>query len=71
MSGTPINLNKVRKARARAAAKTRAETNVMVHGRSKVQKETDGLESARLRRELDGKALKSTDDVTGQGSKKP
>ncbi len=71
MSETPINLNKVRKARARAAAKARADTNVVVHGRSKVQKETDGLERARLRRDLDGKALKSPDDVTGQGGKKP
>ncbi|MEP1353297.1 MAG: DUF4169 family protein [Tateyamaria sp.] len=71
MSETPINLNKVRKARARAASKARADTNVVVHGRSQVQKEADGLERARLRRDLDGKALKSPDDVTGQGGKKP
>jgi len=71
VSGTPINLNKVRKARARVAAKARADNNVVVHGRSKMQKTTDGLESARLGRDLDGKALKSPDDVTGKGRKKP
>ena len=64
-------MNKVRKARARAAAKTRAEANAVAFGRSKAQKAADGLEAARLRRDLDGKALKLPEDTTATGDKKP
>ena len=71
MSETPINLNKVRKARARAEAKTRANTNAVAFGRSKAEKAAEGQVVSRMRRDLDGKALKSPDDLSGKGSKKP
>lgn len=71
MSEAPINLNKVRKARARIAAKTRADNNAVAFGRSKAQKTAEGKENSRLRQELDRKTLKSPGDVAGPGSKKP
>ncbi|MEO1557057.1 MAG: DUF4169 family protein [Pseudomonadota bacterium] len=71
MTGSPINLNKVRKARAHASEKARAQANTVAFGRSKAQKAADGLEVARLRRDLDGKALKLPEDTTATGDKKP
>ena len=45
----PINLNKARKARAKAAKKTRAEENVVKHGRSKAERAAEAKsESARV-----------------------
>ena len=40
----PVNLNRFRKAKARAAASARADENVINHGRTKAQK---ALEKAR------------------------
>lgn len=71
MSDAPINLNKVRKARARAQAVARADRNAVTFGRSKAQKLADRKENLRLRRDLDSKTLKSPSDVTDPGSKKP
>jgi len=36
---TPINLNKARKARAKTKRKARADENVVLHGRSKAEKD--------------------------------
>ncbi len=44
MSAPPVNLNRVRKAKARVNAAAKANENAVKHGRSKVQKE---LEKAR------------------------
>ncbi len=43
----PVNLNKARKARARKAAKTRAETNAAIHGLTRAQKATARAEAER------------------------
>ena len=51
---TPINLNKARKARAKADKKAHAEENVVKHGRSKAEKAVaSAAETARVTR-LDG-----------------
>jgi len=44
---TPINLNKVRKAKARAAAKTKADRNAVVFGRDGTTKKRDLLTEKR------------------------
>ncbi|WP_299731597.1 DUF4169 family protein [uncultured Tateyamaria sp.] len=64
MSDSPINLNKVRKERARAADKARANQNVVAFGRSKAEKQAVGKEEERTRRQLDGKALRDDGDDT-------
>jgi hypothetical protein len=46
----PINLNKARKARARAADKTQAAENRVAFGRSKPEKTVSRLEAERARR---------------------
>jgi hypothetical protein len=51
----PINLNKVRKARARAADKARAAENRVRFGRSKTERQVSDLEAERARRALDEK----------------
>lgn len=49
----PINLNKVRKARERAADKTQAAENRVRFGRSKAEKAVSKLEAERARRAHD------------------
>ncbi len=51
----PINLNKARKARAKAARATEAAENRVLFGRPKVEKQVVRLETDRDRRALDGK----------------
>ncbi len=51
----PINLNKARKARDKAAAKAQAAVNRAAHGRSKAERTAEALAAERARRELDGK----------------
>ena len=49
----PINLNKARKARARAGDKRQAAENRANFGRGKAEKEVTALEAERARRALD------------------
>ena len=49
----PINLNKARKARARADAQSKAAQNRVKFGRGKVEKAVSKLEAERARRALD------------------
>jgi hypothetical protein len=49
-----VNLNRARKARARAVARVRAAENRVVFGRSKAEKEADLVIRANSDRELDG-----------------
>ena len=49
----PINLNKARKARTRAADKRKAAENRVVHGRSKAETSLSRLEKERAARALD------------------
>ena len=50
----PVNLNKYRKAKARAEAKTRAYENAVKFGRTGAQKKQDRAEADKARRDLDG-----------------
>ncbi len=50
---TPINLNKARKAKARAEKEQRAQENRLKFGRSKAQKTSDKLSRKRLDDQLD------------------
>jgi len=54
----PINLNKARKAKARAEAGSKAAENRVKFGRGKAEKLVSKLEAERLRRELDRSKLK-------------
>lgn len=54
---TPINLNKVRKARARAEKSVRGDANALTFGLTKAQRETAKRENSRLARLLDEKVL--------------
>lgn len=49
----PVNLNQVRKARARAEKKARAEENAVRFGRSKAEKDLDKARAAKARDQLD------------------
>lgn len=51
----PINLNKARKARARADTKVRADRNAVKFGRTKAEKERDRAEAEAAARSLDDK----------------
>ncbi len=51
----PINLNKARKAREKAAAKVQAAENRVRFGRTKAEKTVSKLEAERARRTLEGK----------------
>ncbi len=52
--GEIVNLNRVRKARARAAAAADAAANRAKHGRTAAQKANDRAEAARRKALLDG-----------------
>lgn len=51
----PINLNKFRKAKARAEKEQRAQENRIKHGRTKAEKATDRLSQTREWSDHDGK----------------
>ena len=50
----PVNLNKVRKARAREEARAKADENAVRYGRSKAEKELAKARQDKARRDLDG-----------------
>jgi hypothetical protein len=54
MTVTPINLNKARKARAKAEAESRAAENRAKFGRTKTEKAADALREAQRKALLDG-----------------
>ena len=51
---TPINLNKVRKARAKATAKVQAAENRVKFGRTKAEKAAAAAKAAQVQSLLDG-----------------
>jgi len=53
MSDRPVNLNRVRKQKARAANKARADENSARFGRTKAQKSLEETEAEKARRILD------------------
>lgn len=50
----PVNLNRVRKQKARAEKKARADANAAKFGRSKAEKTRDTAAAARAQMHLDG-----------------
>mgnify|MGYP003571127381 CR=1 FL=1 len=53
MSDTPVNLNRIRKHKARAAKKARADENAARFGRTKAQKTREEAEAEKARHVLD------------------
>ncbi|QFT60128.1 hypothetical protein FIU94_14960 [Sulfitobacter sp. THAF37] len=51
---TPVNLNKIRKERDRAARKARADENAVKFGQTKAQKDAQKARAAQQDRDLDG-----------------
>ena len=51
---TPINLNKVRKSRARAEKRAQADENAVRFGRTKAEKTRAQVDLAKQARDLDG-----------------
>ncbi len=49
----PVNLNRARKAKARADAAAKADENVVRHGRTKAQKTLDKARAQKQRQMLD------------------
>lgn len=68
---TPINLNKARKARARAEKSARGDANAAAFGLSKKDREHAARENSRAARGLDGKALETPSYGADAGPKKP
>ena len=54
MSGTPINLNRARKDRARKAARKSADENAVRFGRTKEERAADKTRKERANQFLDG-----------------
>ncbi len=50
----PVNLNRFRKMKARAAKKARADENAIKFGRTKAQRALDETEAAKTKARLDG-----------------
>ena len=50
----PVNLNRVRKEKARAAKKARANRNAVKFGRSKAEKDLEQARTDKTTRDLDG-----------------
>jgi hypothetical protein len=53
MTDRPVNLNRVRKQKARAADKARADENAARFGRTKAQKTLEETQAEKARRTLD------------------
>lgn len=60
--GEIINLNRARKARAKAEDKALAAVNRVAHGRSKAEKTLSALERERPEKQLDGQKLEPKSD---------
>ena len=71
MSVTPINLNKVRKARARAARRAQADANAVTYGVSNADKSKGSADASRMARKLDGKVLETPPNGADGRTKKP
>lgn len=55
MSGQIVNLNKARKARAKADRKREAQENAVRFGRTRAERARDSQAAERARKDLDGK----------------
>lgn len=61
VTDSPINLRRARKARAKAAAKARADENAMRHGRSRAERRASNAERDLADRNLDGARIEPDD----------
>lgn len=50
----PVNLNRVRKQKARAAKKARADQNAVTFSRTRAEKDAERARAEKARRDLDG-----------------
>lgn len=57
MSDKPVNLNRYRKEKARAAKKARADQNAVTHGLPKSERSKTRAENKSAAKDLDGKVL--------------
>ncbi len=57
-----VNLNRFRKAAARAEARAKANANAALHGRTKAQKALDAAQDAKARATLDAHRRESPSD---------
>ncbi|WP_299420533.1 DUF4169 family protein [uncultured Shimia sp.] len=55
---TVVNLNKFRKAKARATKQMQADENAVKFGRTKAQKKLESSQADKARQDLDGKERK-------------
>lgn len=55
-----VNLNKFRKAKAKAEQEKRAETNRRLHGRTKAERQREFLQKKQLETQVDGARLESS-----------
>jgi hypothetical protein len=53
MTDGPVNLNRYRKEKAKADAKTRADANAVKHGRNKAERLLDAAQNEKARKMLD------------------
>ena len=60
--GVVINLNQVRKARAKAEAEKKADTNRVVHGTPKAEKKKSRSAKKKSEKQLEGKRLEDKDE---------
>jgi hypothetical protein len=60
--GVVINLNQVRKARAKAEAEKQADTNRVLHGTPKAEKKKSRSEKKKSEKQLEGKRLEDKDE---------
>ena len=58
-----VNLRQARKARARDAARHRADANAAKHGRTKAQRQRDAAIADRMHRALEGHRREDDDDA--------
>ena len=66
----PVNLNKYRKAKARADKKARADSNAIAFGTPKSQRIQAQREASREARELDGKTLEKPNSPSPRDPKR-
>ncbi|MEM6712888.1 MAG: DUF4169 family protein [Pseudomonadota bacterium] len=64
MSSNVVNLNRIRKAKARQEKEARAAENRRVHGRTKAEKNSAKHEADKSSKALDGHKRETDDSVT-------
>lgn len=71
MSDKPVNLNRYRKEKARAAKKARADRNAVIHGLPKSERAKTSAENRAAVKDLDGKVLELPQSGTDTDPESP